>query len=205
MPWDTSMPLRSSGDVSVRHSTTLSPCSAARHAASEENTIFPDAAPGPAGSPWATGSVAINAWGSKTGTSKESIDSAGTFNNAVRSSIKPSCCISTAMRTAAWPVRFPFLVCSRYNLPCSIVNSKSCMSRKCCSSFSRVRNNSSKLSGISSTISAIFLGVRTPATTSSPCASIRYSPYRTFSPVAGSRVNATPVALFSPKFPNTMA
>ena len=36
-------------------------------------------------------------------------------------------------------------------------------------------------------------GVRTPATTSSPCALIRNSPISSFSPVAGSRVNATPV------------
>ena len=42
-------------------------------------------------------------------------------------------------------------------------------------------------------IFAIGIGVRTPATTSSPCALIRNSPISFFSPVAGSRVNATPV------------
>lgn len=47
-------------------------------------------------------------------------------------------------------------------------------------------------------------GVRTPATTSSPWALIRYSPNRAFSPVAGLRVKATPVPELSPELPNTM-
>ncbi len=37
--------------------------------------------------------------------------------------------ISTAMRTAAGPVRLPLRVCSMYSLPSWMVNSKSCMSR----------------------------------------------------------------------------
>jgi hypothetical protein len=49
------------------------------------------------------------------------------------------------------------------------------------------------------------LGVRMPATTSSPWALVRYSPYITFSPVPGSRVKPTPVAESSPMLPNTMA
>ena len=44
-----------------------------------------------------------------------------------------------------------------------------------------------------------------PATTSSPCASNRTSPYSTGSPVAGLRVNATPVAESAPRLPNTIA
>ena len=48
-------------------------------------------------------------------------------------------------------------------------------------------------------------GVRTPETTSSPCAFIRYSPKNTCSPVAGLRVKPTPVPEFSPRLPNTMA
>src|SRR2546422_491509 len=47
-------------------------------------------------------------------------------------------------------------------------------------------------------------GVRMPATTSSPCALSRYSPYTAFSPVAGLRVKATPVPEVGPRFPNTM-
>ena len=47
-------------------------------------------------------------------------------------------------------------------------------------------------------------GVRTPATTSSPWALMRYSPNRAFSPVAGLRVKATPVPEVGPKLPKTM-
>ena len=47
-------------------------------------------------------------------------------------------------------------------------------------------------------------GVLTPATTSSPCAFIRYSPYSFFSPVAGFLENATPVPDVLPIFPNTI-
>ena len=43
-----------------------------------------------------------------------------------------------------------------------------------------------------------------PATTSSPWALVRYSPNRTFSPVFGSRVNATPVPESSPMLPKTI-
>ena len=50
----------------------------------------------------------------------------------------------------------------------------------------------------------IYLGVLLPATTSSPCALIKYSPKNLFSPVEGFLVNATPVAQLSPIFPKTM-
>ena len=46
--------------------------------------------------------------------------------------------------------------------------------------------------------------MRTPATTSSPCAFTRNSPLNLRSPVAASRVKATPVAEVSPMFPKTM-
>ncbi len=48
-------------------------------------------------------------------------------------------------------------------------------------------------------------GVLMPATTSSPCAFIRNSPYSFFSPVEGLRVKATPVPESLPMLPNTMA
>ena len=44
-----------------------------------------------------------------------------------------------------------------------------------------------------------------PATTSSPCALIRYSPNRRLPPSPGSRVKTTPVALSLPMLPNTIA
>ena len=51
---------------------------------------------------------------------------------------------------------------------------------------------------------SIVIGVLIPATTSSPCAFIRNSPYILFSPVAGFLENATPVPQSSPIFPNTI-
>ena len=51
---------------------------------------------------------------------------------------------------------------------------------------------------------SIGCGVRIPATTSSPCAFTRNSPKSLFSPVAGLRVNATPVPDYSPELPNTI-
>jgi hypothetical protein len=53
-------------------------------------------------------------------------------------------------------------------------------------------------------ISSRSLGVRMPATTSSPWASIRYSPMGLSSPVAPSRVKATPVPEVLPMLPYTM-
>ena len=47
-------------------------------------------------------------------------------------------------------------------------------------------------------------GVRMPATTSSPWALTRNSPKISRAPVDGFRVKATPLALSSPMFPNTM-
>ena len=51
---------------------------------------------------------------------------------------------------------------------------------------------------------SIGCGVRTPATTSSPCAFMRYSPYSPFSPVDGFLENATPVPEVSPILPKTI-
>ena len=48
------------------------------------------------------------------------------------------------------------------------------------------------------------MGVRTPATTSSPWALVKNSPISFFSPVAGSRVKATPVPQSSPMLPKAM-
>jgi pyruvate,orthophosphate dikinase len=59
--------------------------------------------------------------------------------------------------------------------------------------------------GMTSLSLSIDMGVRIPATTSSPCAFIRYSPKSFFSPVAGFLVNATPVPEVSPMLPKTIA
>ena len=47
-------------------------------------------------------------------------------------------------------------------------------------------------------------GVRTPETTSSPCALMRKSPDGSGAPVTSSRLKATPVADSSPLLPNTI-
>jgi len=64
--------------------------------------------------------------------------------------------------------------------------------------------NCLKTSGITSAIFEIGIGVRTPATTSSPWAFMRNSPMSFFSPVAGSRVKATPVPELSLRLPNAI-
>ncbi len=50
----------------------------------------------------------------------------------------------------------------------------------------------------------VVSGVRTPDTTSSPCASKRKSPLGAGAPVSSSRENATPVAEPAPRLPNTI-
>ena len=50
----------------------------------------------------------------------------------------------------------------------------------------------------------IGCGVLIPATTSSPCALIRYSPYNSLMPLDGFLVNATPVPDLSFRFPKTI-
>ena len=60
-------------------------------------------------------------------------------------------------------------------------------------------------SGISLSSFDIGSGVLMPATTSSPWAFIKYSPYSFFSPVAGFLVNATPVPQSFPRLPYTIS
>ena len=64
--------------------------------------------------------------------------------------------------------------------------------------------NWAKAAGNFSAIWLIGMGVRTPATTSSPWALVKNSPKSFFSPVAGLRVKATPVPQSSPMLPKAM-
>ena len=57
---------------------------------------------------------------------------------------------------------------------------------------------------MTSAIFAMGIGVLTPATTSSPWAFMRNSPMSFFSPLAGSRVNATPVPDWLLRLPNAI-
>ena len=59
-------------------------------------------------------------------------------------------------------------------------------------------------SGITSFISEMSLGVRTPETTSSPWALTRKSPEGSGAPVTSSREKATPEHDSSPRLPNTI-
>ena len=68
------------------------------------------------------------AFGSSCGSSRWFRLSGFTRFTAVVSSISFSFAISTAMRTAAVPVRLPVRVCSMYSVPSCTVNSMSCIS-----------------------------------------------------------------------------
>ena len=168
MPSAAIIPRRSSGVVSTRHRMARPPFAATFSACGAVKQILPDAAPGPAGRPVVSVLAFATAAGSKTATSSEEIESAGILRSAVFWSISFSLTSSTAIRTAARPVRLPLRVCSIQSLPSSTVNSKSCMSLKCFSSFFRTASRSACALGISFFSSAIALGVRMPATTSSP-------------------------------------
>ena len=127
MPSAACMPWMSSGLVSTRTRITRRPCDFISSASSEENTISPEAAPGEAGRP-----VAItlrSAVGSMVGCRSWSSEPGSTRVTASSRVIRPSFASSTAMRSAALAVRLPERVCSIQSLPCSTVNSRSCMSR----------------------------------------------------------------------------
>ena len=112
MPSAASIPFKSSGLVSVRHRITRSPRLVATAAPSDVKAMRPVAAPGPAGRPLAISWAPASASGSNIGASSESIESAGIFMSARSRSSSPSSFMSTAIRTAASPVRLPLRVCS---------------------------------------------------------------------------------------------
>ena len=126
IPWAAFIPWISSGVVSGRTRRTFSPCSASSTASSGSKTTLPTAAPGLAARPLAI--TFFSALGSICGCRSVSIFSGVTRITASSFEIKPSSTISTAMRTAAAAVLLPFLVCRRYSLPFSMVNSISCIS-----------------------------------------------------------------------------
>ena len=132
MPSATIIPWTSSGLVSLRTRMTCSPLSTASSASSASKYTLPTAAPGDAASPLAmTLPVPENC-----GCSTESRCSADTRVSAScllifqRSLPRPvPFVMSTAIRSAAAPVRLPTRVWSIHSFPCSIVNSVSHMSR----------------------------------------------------------------------------
>jgi hypothetical protein len=127
MPSAACMPWMSSGEVSTRTRMTRLSLALSVSASSAENTISPDAAPGEAGSPVAMS--LRSALGSMVGCSSWSSAAGSMREIASLREINPSFARSTAIFSAALAVRLPARVCSIQSLPCSTVNSRSCMSR----------------------------------------------------------------------------
>ncbi len=91
-------------------------------------TTWPVAPPGPAGRPLARTFWSFSAFGSMIGCSSSSNWAGVTRMTASSFVMSLSLTMSTAMRTAAGPLRLPTRHCSIHSRPFSIVNSMSCMS-----------------------------------------------------------------------------
>jgi len=182
------IPSTSSGLVSSRTNNTFSPLRCHSTASSAVKTTLPTAAPGPAGNPLTKGWAPFNIAGLMIGCNNSSSWAGSRRKTAVFSSIRPSANISIAIFKAAVPVRFPTRHCNMNNLPSWIVNSMSSISLNASSKRLRISNNSVYESAQASSMlwrclfcsflvsSLSGLGVRIPATTSSPCALINHSP-----------------------------
>ena len=109
MPCAWKKPWMSSGLVSSRTRITLSPARPLASAVSASNTILPEAAPGEAGSPWASDLP----WksGESCGTSSCSSIAGSTLSSARSLEIRPSPNISTEVRTIARAFILPLRVC----------------------------------------------------------------------------------------------
>ena len=125
-PWEACIPPISSGEVSLRIRITFSPLPAHSSASSALNTARPTAAPGEAGRPVAI--TFFSAFGSSIGCNSWSNWSAPTRIIASSLVSIPSSYISTAILTAAAAVLLPLRHCNIQSLPCSMVNSISCIS-----------------------------------------------------------------------------
>mmetsp|Transcript_5374 Transcript_5374/g.12297 ORF Transcript_5374/g.12297 Transcript_5374/m.12297 type:complete len:251 (+) Transcript_5374:602-1354(+) len=122
------MPATSSGLVSSRTRMTCSLRAAASMAAAAVKTTLPVAPPGPAGKPRRMTLAFFSAAGSMTGCRSSSSWRGRTRVTAVLESIKPSLTMSTAICTAAGPLRLPTRHCNMKSFPSWMVNSMSSMS-----------------------------------------------------------------------------
>ena len=122
------IPVMSSGDVSRRTRITFSPLAAHSTASSAVNTILPQAAPGDAPSAFAIGVAAFSAAASNCGWRSVSRFLGSIIATASSSVLIPSSTRSQAILRAAWAVLLPLRVWSMNSLPCSTVNSMSCIS-----------------------------------------------------------------------------
>ena len=204
MPAARAMPWTSSGDVSARTRIGEPPASASRTAASGLVTISPLATPGDAPSPVPI-EVAPGSRGEATRGGSARIAATRSIASARVSGNPSSLAMSSAIRSAARGLRLPTRTWSSHSLPCSTVNSMSHRSRKWRSSRVAWSRSSRATAGRRSSRAASGCVAWVPATTSSPWAANITSPYRPGSPVAGLRVNTTPVPESAPRLPNTIA
>ncbi len=128
MPWAARIPSTSSGLVSSRTRITCLPAWVQSTASLAVSTTWPTAPPGPAGRPLTRIFASFSLAGSMMGCSSSSICAGVIRVTASSASISLSRAISTAMRTAAGPLRLPTRHCSIHSLPRSMVNSRSSMS-----------------------------------------------------------------------------
>ena len=107
MPWATAMPAMSSGEVSLRTKRTFFPSFVQATASSAVNTICPHPAPGEALRPEAISVAFLTAAGSNCGRSNWFNCVGSTRSKASSFVMSFSATMSTAILTAAAPVRFP--------------------------------------------------------------------------------------------------
>jgi len=128
MPFAIIMPCTSSGLVSERTKITSSPCCAAVAASSAVKNTCPTAAPGEAAKPLVRAGIFLancgcNTWSRWSATTRMIASFLEIFH-AVRP-VPVGVVMSTAILSAAAPVRLPTRVCNIHSFPCSMVNSVS--------------------------------------------------------------------------------
>ena len=128
IPCEAFIPVISSGEVSRRTKTTFSPFSFQATASSAVNTTLPQAAPGEAPKPLPAGVAAFKAAASNCGCKSVSRLRGSIIATASSSVLIPSSTKSQAICKAACAVLLPLRVWSIKSLPCSTVNSISCIS-----------------------------------------------------------------------------
>ena len=173
----------SSGEVSSLINIIFLPFLPKASAFSAEKTTLPLDAPGPAGKPKETGEFFSKSSVTIFFKRLSYICRGLTLNKASFFDIRRSSTMSVAIFIDAIPVLLPVLVWSIQSFLFSMVNSISCMSLKCFSSFVLMLLSFVNAFGIDlskdfsdPSFSKIGLGVLRPATTSSPCASSNHSP-----------------------------
>ena len=204
MPCATAMPWKSSGDVSMRTRMTFSPCSTHSTAVSASNTARPTAAPGEALRPLTMRFAVSSAFGSNV-VAQELVD-VGRLDARDRLLLGDHALVDHVggdpHRRGRGPLggpRLEHVQAAALDRELEVLDVAVVLLELLADALELGVDL-----GHLVCICAIFGAVRMPATTSSPWALVRYSPNSTFSPVFGSRVNATPVPESSPMLPKTI-